>query len=52
MKYGKDKIIISTKVGNDFYNAIISDDKYYSAIRQAYTKDYNISAIEESLKRT
>jgi aryl-alcohol dehydrogenase-like predicted oxidoreductase len=49
--HGKDKIVIATKAGNDFYNAANEDDEGYGAIKQTYTKDYIISAAEKSLKR-
>lgn len=50
-KYGKDKIVIATKAGNDFYNATDEDDEGYGAIKQTYSKDYIIGAVEKSLKR-
>lgn len=49
--HGKDKIVIATKAGNDFYNATNKDDEGYGAIKQTYTKDYIITAAEKSLKR-
>jgi aryl-alcohol dehydrogenase-like predicted oxidoreductase len=48
---GKRNIIIATKAGNDFYNATADDNEGYGAIRQTYTKDYLIFAVEKSLKR-
>lgn len=50
-RHGKDKIIIATKAGNDFYNATNEDDEGYGAIKQTYTKEYIITAAEKSLKR-
>jgi aryl-alcohol dehydrogenase-like predicted oxidoreductase len=49
--HGKDKIIIATKAGNDFYNATKADDEGYGAIKQTYDKKYIISAAEKSMKR-
>lgn len=48
---GKDNIIVATKAGNDFYNAIAADDTGYGPIKQTYTKDYLVGAAEKSLKR-
>ena len=48
---GKNNIMIATKAGNDFYNATSDDDEGYGAIRQTYTKEYLIFAVEQSLKR-
>ena len=48
---GKNKIVIATKAGNDFYNAGKSDDEGYGPIRQTYTKEYIIYAAEQSIKR-
>lgn len=48
---GKGDIIIATKAGNDFYNATADDDEGYGAIKQTYTKDYLIFAVEKSLER-
>lgn len=48
---GKGNVIIATKAGNDFYNAKPDDDKGYGAIKQTYTKEYLIFAVEKSLKR-
>ena len=48
---GKDKIVVATKAGNDFYNASAEDDQGYGAIKQSYSKKYLISAAEKSLKR-
>lgn len=50
-KHGKGKIIIASKAGNDFYNSTDDDDKGYGAIKQTYTKEYLIGAVEKSLKR-
>ncbi len=47
----KDKVVIATKAGNDFYNASEEDDKGYGAITQNADYDYIISAAEKSLKR-
>ena len=48
---GKGNVIIASKAGNDFYNASKDDDSGYGAIRQTYTKEYLIFAVEKSLKR-
>lgn len=48
---GKGNIIIATKAGNDFYNAIKKDEKGYGPIQQNYDKKYIIFAAEQSLKR-
>ena len=48
---GKRNIIIATKAGNDFYNATADDNEGYGAIKQTYTKEYLIFAVEKSLKR-
>lgn len=48
---GKRNIIIATKAGNDFYNATADDDEGYGAIKQTYTQDYLIFAVEKSLAR-
>ncbi len=48
---GKGNVIIATKAGNDFYNADADDDEGYGAIKQTYTKEYLISAVEKSLRR-
>ena len=47
----KDKIIIATKAGNDFYHAGTNDDKGYGAIKQNTDKKYIIWAAEQSLQR-
>ena len=49
--HGKDKIVVATKAGNDFYNATVEDDRGYGPIKQTYTKEYLIGAVEKSLKR-
>ena len=48
---GRKNIVIATKAGNDFYNALPEDDQGYGPIRQTYTKEYLIFAAEQSLKR-
>ena len=48
---GKENIVVATKAGNDFYNANPDDDRGYGAIKQTYTKEYLIFAVEQSLKR-
>ena len=48
---GKHNLMIATKAGNDFYNATTEDDHGYGPIKQTYTKDYLIFAVENSLKR-
>ncbi|MBI9071546.1 MAG: aldo/keto reductase [Melioribacteraceae bacterium] len=48
---GKKNIVIASKAGNDFYNASNKDDEGYGAIKQTYTKEYLIYAVEQSLKR-
>ncbi len=47
----KDKIVVATKAGNDFYNTAKEDDKGYGPIKQNADYDYIISAAEKSLKR-
>lgn len=49
--HGADNVVIATKAGNDFYHASADDDQGYGPIRQTYTKDYIIKALEKSLKR-
>jgi len=49
--HGADNVVIATKAGNDFYHASADDDQGYGPIRQTYTKDYIIEALEKSLKR-
>lgn len=49
--HGADNVVIATKAGNDFYHAGADDDQGYGPIRQTYTKDYIIEALEKSLKR-
>ncbi len=48
---GRDRVIVATKAGNDFYNATDADDKGYGPIKQTYTREYLIEAAEKSLKR-
>lgn len=48
---GKEKLVIATKAGSDFYHAGPADDQGYGAITPNYSKDYLISAAEKSLKR-
>jgi aryl-alcohol dehydrogenase-like predicted oxidoreductase len=48
---GKGDVIIASKAGNDFYNASGADDEGYGAIKQTYTKEYLLFAVENSLKR-
>ncbi|MCU0644895.1 MAG: aldo/keto reductase [bacterium] len=48
---GKDRIVVATKAGNDFYHASEKDDKGYGPIRQNADRDYIIWAAEQSLKR-
>jgi myo-inositol catabolism protein IolS len=50
-KRAKGNVIIASKAGNDFYNASADDDQGYGAIKQTYTKEYLISAVEKSLQR-
>ncbi len=47
----KDKIVVATKAGNDFYNTSEKDDKGYGPIKSNADKDYIIYAAEQSLKR-
>ena len=47
----KDKVVVATKAGNDFYNTNKDDDIGYGPIRQNADYDYIISAAEKSLKR-
>ena len=47
----KDKVVIATKAGNDFYNTSEDDDAGYGPIKQNADYDYIISAAEKSLKR-
>jgi len=47
----KDKIVVATKAGNDFYTTSNDDDEGYGPIRQNADYDYIISAAEKSLKR-
>lgn len=47
----KDKVVVATKAGNDFYNTSKEDDAGYGPIRQNADYDYIISAAEKSLKR-
>ena len=48
---GKDKLVIATKAGSDFYNADPADDDGYGAITPNYSEQYLIGAAEKSLKR-
>lgn len=48
---GKEKLVIATKAGSDFYHPDPSDDDGYGAITPNYAKDYLIGAVEKSLKR-
>jgi aryl-alcohol dehydrogenase-like predicted oxidoreductase len=48
---GKGNVIIATKAGNDFYNTSENDDTGYGPIKQTYSKEYLIYAVEQSLKR-
>jgi len=48
---GVKNLVIATKAGNDFYNATSDDNRGYGPIKQTYTKDYLIFAVEKSLKR-
>ena len=48
---GKKNIVIATKAGNDFYNTTPDDDHGYGPIKQTYTREYLIFAVEQSLKR-
>lgn len=47
----RERIVIATKCGSDFYNASAADDQGYGPIRPNYAKSYLISACEKSLKR-
>lgn len=47
----KNKVVVATKAGNDFYNTSKDDDEGYGPIRQNAGYDYIISAAEKSLKR-
>lgn len=47
----KDKIVVATKAGNDFYNTTDENDEGYETIKQNAGYDYIISAAEKSLKR-
>ncbi len=48
---GKGDVVIATKAGNDFYHADEHDDQGYGPIRQSYSKEYLIFAVEQSLCR-
>jgi aryl-alcohol dehydrogenase-like predicted oxidoreductase len=48
---GRDQVIVASKAGNDFYNATDKDDHGYGPIKQTYTFDYLVGAVEKSLKR-
>lgn len=48
---GRERVIIATKAGNDFYHAAAQDDRGYGPIRQNYDRDYLIYAAEQSLRR-
>jgi aryl-alcohol dehydrogenase-like predicted oxidoreductase len=47
---GKDKIIIASKAGNDFYNNGVGENGY-PVIKENYKQEYLIFAVEKSLKR-
>lgn len=47
----KDKVVVATKAGNDFYNANKDDNEGYGPIKQNADYDYIIYAAEQSLKR-
>lgn len=47
----RDRVVIATKAGNDFYNAGDKDDRGYGPIKSNADKDYIIYAAEQSLKR-
>lgn len=47
----KDKVVVATKAGNDFYNAGKDDNEGYGPIKQNADYDYIIYAAEQSLKR-
>jgi len=48
---GKNNVVIASKAGNDFYNASADDDEGYGAIKQTYSKEYLVFAVEKSLQR-
>ncbi len=48
---GKDKIVVATKAGNDFYNVEDRDSSGFAASTPNYSKQYLIYAAEQSLKR-
>jgi aryl-alcohol dehydrogenase-like predicted oxidoreductase len=48
---GRDRVIVASKAGNDFYNATDKDDHGYGPIRQTYTFAYLVEAVEKSLQR-
>ncbi len=48
---GKGEVILATKAGSDFYQAIDQGLMTTEAVRPNYTRDYLISACERSLKR-
>ncbi len=48
---GKNRVIVATKAGNDFYHASAKDDIGYGPIRQNTNKDYILFAVEQSLRR-
>jgi aryl-alcohol dehydrogenase-like predicted oxidoreductase len=48
---GKGNIVVATKAGSDFYQAIDRGEITTDAVKPNYTKDYLIGACERSLKR-
>ena len=47
--YGRDKIIVATKAGNDFYNATTKDNDGYGPTRQTHLKKSNRWCLEKSV---
>ncbi|MCB9891222.1 MAG: aldo/keto reductase [Planctomycetes bacterium] len=47
----RDRIVVATKAGNDFYNATPADDHGYGAMRSNADADYLVFAAEQSLQR-
>jgi aryl-alcohol dehydrogenase-like predicted oxidoreductase len=47
----RDRVVVATKVGNDFYNAAADDDQGYGPIKSNSDRDYIIFAAEQSLRR-
>lgn len=47
----RQRIVIATKAGSDFYNATSSDDAGYGPIRPNYSRTHIIFAAEQSLRR-